>query len=170
MELEPLIVRLAANAGVFWHLMEGVTEEQARWKPSPGKWSLLEVVNHLADEEREDFRARIDLTLHHPEEPWPPIDPARWPTERRYQERDPGASLQDFLSERARSVEWLRALGRVDGAIAYPHPRHGPVPVGELLVAWQAHDLIHVRQMTRLHYEYHAERSAPYPLAYAGPW
>lgn len=170
MDLDRLATRLAANAGVFRHLLEGVGPEQARWKPSPDKWSLLEVVSHLADEERDDFRARVDLTLHHPGEPWPPIDPPRWAVERRYNERELAPVLGDFLAERARSVGWLRSLRDARPEAAYEHPRFGPITAGELLASWLAHDLIHVRQMNRLHYEYHAERSAPYGLGYAGPW
>ena len=170
MDVDRLATRLAANAGVFRHLLEGVAAEQARWKPSLDKWSLLEVVSHLADEERDDFRARLELTLHRPGEPWPPIDPPRWAVERRYNERELAPVLEDFLSERRRSVHWLRSLGPVDGDAAYRHPEAGTITAGDLLASWLAHDLIHVRQMNRLHYEYHAERSAPYRLGYAGPW
>jgi hypothetical protein len=155
---------------VFRHLLADVPAEQARWKPAPEKWSLLEVASHLADEERDDFRTRVDLTLHHPGRAWPSIDPPRWAVERRYNERELEPTLHDFLRERARTVEWLRSLGRVDPEAAYLHPAFGRVPAGELLASWLAHDLIHIRQMTRLHYEYHAVRSAPYGLGYAGPW
>lgn len=165
-----LAVRLAANAQVFRHLLADVPPEQARWKPAPEKWSLLEVINHLADEEREDFRTRVDLTLHHPGEPWPSIDPQGWVVAREYDRRDLGASLQDFLRERARSVEWLRSLEQADPAATYQHPKFGPITAGDLLGSWLAHDLIHIRQMTRLHYEYLAQRVAPYSLGYAGPW
>ncbi len=162
--------RLDANAGVFRNLLAGVSREQAVWKPEPEKWSLLEVVNHLADEERDDFRRRIDLTLHRPGEPWPPIDPPRWAVERRYNQRDLADSLEDFLAERTRSLEWLRRLGAVDMDVGYDHPTLGRLAVGDLLGAWVGHDLIHIRQMTRLHYQYAARRAAPSSLAYAGPW
>jgi hypothetical protein len=36
-------------------MLRGVTEAQARWKPAPEEWSILEVINYLCDEEREDF-------------------------------------------------------------------------------------------------------------------
>ena len=43
--------RLTANIDVIRGLLNAVSEDQARWKPQPEKWSLLEVINHLADEE-----------------------------------------------------------------------------------------------------------------------
>ena len=68
MNLDFYIARLAANVRVFEGLAGGVGAEQARWKPAPERWSILEVLNHLYDEEREDFRQRLDFTLHRPGE------------------------------------------------------------------------------------------------------
>ena len=42
-------------------LVEGVGDEAARVRHDDDHWSLVEVVGHLLDEEREDFRARIEL-------------------------------------------------------------------------------------------------------------
>jgi hypothetical protein len=78
MNLNYFIDRLAKNRGVFESLVRGISLQQARWKPSPDQWSMLEVVNHLYDEEREDFRQRIELVLADPREFWPPIDPRNW--------------------------------------------------------------------------------------------
>lgn len=73
--LPDAIARLSANVATFEHLLAGVSPDQARWKPDPLQWSILEVVNHLADEEVEDFRQRLELTLRDPKAEWPPIDP-----------------------------------------------------------------------------------------------
>lgn len=162
--------RLSAGGEVFRHLLAEVSAEQARWKPSASEWSLLEVLNHLADEERDDFRTRLDLTLHHPGRPWPPIDPPRWAVERRYNERDPADSLADFLEERARSVRWLRGLEDFDPSAAHEHPKLGTLTAGDLLHSWLAHDLLHTRQMARLHHQYLVSRSSPETVAYAGSW
>ena len=59
--------QLAYNAETIHSYVNGLTVEQARWKPTPNDWSILEVINHLYDEEREDFRVRIDYTLHRPD-------------------------------------------------------------------------------------------------------
>lgn len=164
-----MAMRLAANAQVFQHLLAGVEPGQARWKPTPDKWSLLEVVNHLADEERDDFRMRIDLTLHHAGQPWPPINPPQWAVEREYHRRDLAESLGDFLRERTVSVEWLKGLEGESLAAEYRHPQRGIFTAGQLLVSWHAHDLLHIRQMARLHYEYLAATTT-HSLRYAGDW
>jgi hypothetical protein len=160
--------RLEADAGAFEALVERVTPEQARWKPEPAKWSVLEVLSHVADEEVEDFRRRLDLTLHHPGEPWPPIDPEGWAKERRYNEGDLAETLRRFLEQRRSSVAWLRGLTAPDLARGYPHPKVGLVRAGDLLASWLDHDLIHIRQITRLHHQWLVGRARPFGTDYAG--
>ncbi len=149
-------------------LVEPLPPEQARWKPSEAEWSVVEVVSHLADEEVEDFRRRLELTLERPDEPWPPIDPEGWVTERGYAARDPESSLARFLEERRRSVEWLRGLESPEWDRTHDHPRMGPLRAGDLLASWLAHDLIHVRQITRLRFRWMEREVRPYGTGYAG--
>ncbi len=158
--------RLAASVQVLHDLVKGVSDAQARWKPGPERWSILEVINHLYDEEREDFRYRFRHLLERPDEPVPPIDPPRWAIERRYNERQLGPSLEGFLAERRASLAWLATLEAPNLEIASPTGR----TTGELLAAWVVHDLLHVRQLTKLHYDYWAREVQPLRLEYAGEW
>ena len=64
MRLEVLRRELAQGAETIQGLVAGVSAAEARVRPSPEAWSILEVVAHLLDEEREDFRPRLDLVLH----------------------------------------------------------------------------------------------------------
>lgn len=169
LRVDALRERLRANAHVFAAQVAGVGDEQARWKPDPAQWSIVEVVNHLADEEREDFRARLDATLHHPGS-WPPIDPQGWPVSRRYNERPLGESLERFLAARAESLVWLDELGDPDWSRAYQHPSIGPISAGDLLTSWVAHDLIHVRQINRLHRDWLVASLSDHSPRYAGRW
>jgi len=170
-DLAAAVRRLHANVSVFRAQVEGVGQEQARWKPDPAQWSILEVVAHLADEEVLDFRTRVDLTLNSPEKPWPRIDPERWVSERAYNAMDLSEALERFAGERARSVAWLGELGERDWGAAHEHPRFGPIRAGDLLGSWVAHDLIHVRQINRLHRAWLEHAVAPgFALAYAGRW
>ena len=54
MNLAHFTTRLSHNATAIESLVRSVPEEQARWKPEPEAWSILEVINHLYDEECED--------------------------------------------------------------------------------------------------------------------
>lgn len=171
MDVHSVFDRLRANAQVFDALTRGVSDEQARWKPSPQEWSILEVVNHLADEEVEDFRLRVDLTLHRPGEAWPPIEPQAWAVERRYNRRELGESVERFLARRERSLTWLGSLERPIWTNRYEHPRLGALNAGDLIVSWLAHDFIHIRQLNRLHRQYLvSELFSESSADYAGPW
>jgi hypothetical protein len=150
-------------------LTEGVSDEQARWKPGPDSWSILEVINHVYDEEIEDFRARIDVILHHPDQPWRRIDPQGWVTERQYNERDLGQSVGNFVREREKSVTWLRGLGSPNWQVVYEAP-FGEISAGDVLVSWAAHDLLHIRQMVELQWAYIVRRAQPFEVDYAGEW
>ena len=162
--------RLSANAEAISALLAEISPEQATWKPHPSQWCMLEVINHLADEEVEDFRRRLELVLTSPDEPWPPIDPTEWPVSRAYLERRLDESVARFRKERDRSVAWLRGLGGADLELAHEHPSIGTLRGGDLLTAWLAHDLIHVRQITRLHHGWLVRNSASYRADYAGPF
>ena len=170
MNLEYFILRLSTNRQVISGLAKAVSLEQARWKPLPDKWSILEVLNHLYDEEREDFRQRLDLVLTNPDQTWPRIDPQNWVTSRGYQERDLDASLNNFLSERERSLSWLSQLTAPNWQNRYQHPDGSVITAGDLLASWLAHDYLHIRQLTRLNWQYVGAIADPYQTTYAGPW
>jgi len=159
--------RFNHNAEAIKRLVITISDTQARWKSISTDWSILEVINHLYDEEREDFRQRLDLLLHHPEQPWPGIDPVGWVTERRYNERDLATSLANFLQERAASIAWLQSLEQPKWENSYHHPAAGSISAANLLFCWLGHDLLHLRQLTQLHWQY-LEQS--FPLNYAGDW
>jgi hypothetical protein len=169
MDLDQLISQMTHNAQRIRALAEGVSDHQARWKPDPASWSVLEVVNHLLDEEREDFRAHLDLALHRPDETWTSIDPAGWVTQRRYNERDPRESLESFLTARQESLAWLRGLASPNWEATYEAP-FGHITAGDIFASWVAHDLLHMRQLVELHWASTTLLVAPYKVNYAGSW
>ncbi len=169
MNLEYFIDRLAKNRGVFEALVRGVSVEQGKWRPAPDKWSILEVVNHLLDEEIEDFRQRLTLTLADPKQAWPPIDPRGWVMSRGYYERDLEPSLNNFFAERQKSLDWLGQLTNPNWQNSNEGP-NGTLTAGDLLASWLAHDFLHIRQLSRLHWQYAGAISHPYQTTYAGPW
>jgi hypothetical protein len=169
MDLESLTTQMLRQAEGIRALVEGVSDRQARWKPDADSWSILEVINHLVDEEREDFRARLDLVLHYPEKAWQSIDPERWVTERGYNQRGLDQSREAFLAVRKESISWLEGLASPDWAAAHEAP-FGRIAAGDIMAAWVAHDLLHLRQLVELHWAYLKVRVEPYGVRYAGVW
>ncbi|SRR5581483_10515768 len=169
MQFETLYDELAHGPEIVRALVSGITQAEARIKPAPDSWSVLEVVCHLCDEEREDFRLHLDLILHRPQDGWPRIDPVGWVTARRYNERDLAAMLDDFAAERARSLAWLRGLSSPDWEAEYVTPFRR-MKVGDMLSAWVAHDNLHMRQLVELRRGRAVRLAEPYDVGYAGDW
>jgi hypothetical protein len=169
MNLDHLTTQMANQAEMISSMTQGVSDEQARWKPDPGSWSILEVLNHLYDEEREDFRAHLDCILHHPDQPWSRIDPGGWVTERRYNIRNFEESLNNFLRERTESLDWLKKIRSPNWQAVYDAP-FGRITAGDMLASWVAHDLLHARQLVELHWAYIVRCVHPHKVGYAGPF
>lgn len=164
-----IINRLAENKQVFEALLKNIPDELIKWRPAENKWSLLEIINHLCDEEREDFRCRLDLTLGDPCSEWPSIDPASWVNERKYMDKDFKDSVNAFLAERDKSIKWLNNLEAPNWKSTYQHKLLGPMSAENILSNWLAHDLLHIRQITAVHWEFLSGLSEA-NLNYAGNW
>lgn len=169
MDHQYIIDQLEANIAIFQGMFN-VPDVLIQWKPSAEKWSMIEIVNHLYDEDREDFRYRLRSTLENPEKEWFKIEPEKWITERNYAARDYQESVNNFIDERKESIVWLRGLEQPEWKQCYVHPKAGPLTAEFMLTNWLAHDYHHIRQINALKYEYLKENTTPTPLDYAGEW
>ena len=78
--------------------------------------------------------------------------------------------LEALRAARSASLTWLRTVVDADWAIAHIHPKFGPLRAGDLLSAWAAHDLLHIRQLTKRRFELTARDAEPFSSRYAGDW
>lgn len=129
----------------------------------------MEVVCHLHDEEREDFREHLDFILHRQDEEWHVIDPQSWVTERKYNEQSFVEMQDKFFTERWKSLEWLRGLSDTDWEIEYTS-QLGSMKAGEMLACWVAHDNLNLRQLVELRRSLIESITRPYDIQYAGDW
>jgi hypothetical protein len=170
MNFAELFTQFRANAKRIEALSSQVGEQQARWKPDAETWSLLEVVNHLYDEEMLDFRTRLEILLSGSGAEWPPINPPAWVVERGYNTRELPESLQNFLAEREKSIHWLSSLENPNWQASATAPWSREMQAGEMFASWVAHDLLHIRQLTELHWAWLNRQAGDYPVGYAGDW
>ncbi len=163
--------RLARFPAALQALASTASAADARWKPAPEHWSILEACCHLLDEEREDFRVRIESTLADPTAAWPRLDLDGIAEKRRYNEQDLDATLAAFAVARAANIAWLDTMRpTADFTRAYAHPKFGPLHAGMLLASWAAHDALHARQISRRLHDLAARDAGPYSVSYAGEW
>jgi hypothetical protein len=161
--------QLAINRDRIAALARGVPEDQARWKPGPESWSILEVIAHLADEEEYDFPLRLKIILEGGEKTWPEIDPEGWVAERKYNKGDLYDSLNRYVNLRNDWLVWLDMLENPDWDKPY-EASFGTVTAGDMFVSWVTHDLLHLRQLVNLLRFYLEEQAKPYQMDYAGKW
>ena len=173
MNSQALFNRLAGFPSRLSAMVTGVSDEDVRWKPSSGAWSIVEIVRHLEDEEAEDFSVRVRMTLEDPSQPWPSIDPEAAAIERKYNEADLSKSLRRFIDLRQDSLQWLepRLVEIAEKANqAYVHPKLGPTMLGEVFAGWVAHDQLHLRQITKRLFQMTERDAGSFSTRYAGTW
>lgn len=169
MNFEKLYQELKNSTEMIRALLAGITQEEAQMKPDEGSWSVLEVVCHLYDEEREDFREHLDFILHRQSEEWHRIDPQGWVTERKYNEQNFTDMQEKFFAEREKSLAWLGGLSDRDWETTYTS-QFGSMRAGDMLASWVAHDNLHIRQLVELRRMRIENITKPYKIEYAGDW
>ena len=168
--VKQLIKKLEHNRLLFQAELSVLSKEEQLWRPAPEKWCLHEIVCHLYDEEREDFRARIRHVLRSPNTPFAPIDPERWVMSRAYIKWDYNTFLEKFMWERSQSVMWLNTVNEASLKNAVGHQHFGEISGEYLLHNWLAHDYLHLRQINRYKYFMLKESNPKISLEYAGGW
>jgi len=169
MEFRTLYRELENSTEMIRALVLGITQEEAQVKPNPESWSILEVVCHLYDEEREDFREHLDFILHRQNDEWHVIDPQSWVRERKYNEQYLDEIKEKLFAERAKSLEWLNGLADSNWNITYTS-QYGSMSAGEMFSCWVAHDNLHIRQLVELRRQKIENITQPYSIEYAGDW
>ena len=164
-----LYLELIDSTQMIKSLLAGISGEDARLRPNPESWSILETLGHLCDEEQLDFRPRLDAILNRPASEWEPIDPEAWVASRRYNQQDLAAVKERFFAERSKSLDWLKGLEQADFTLRHT-ASFGVITAGDLLASWVAHDNLAIRQFVELRRARLERISEPYKLDYAGNW
>lgn len=169
MEFKSLYQELVNSTEMIRSLLAGISQEEAQFKPSRRSWSILEVVCHLYDEEREDFREHLDFILHRQHEEWHPISPFAWVKLRKYNEQNFKTMQRKFFAEREKSLAWLKSLKNADWNKIHTS-KFGSMKAGDMFSAWVAHDNLHIRQLVELRRARLEKLTKPYKVRYAGEW
>jgi uncharacterized damage-inducible protein DinB len=169
MEFKTLYQELVNSTELIRALLVGIDQDEAHIKPNTESWSILEVICHLYDEEREDFREHLDFILHRQNEEWHRIDPEGWVIERKYSEQNFTKMQEKFFAERKNSLEWLQGLSNANWDTTYTS-QFGSLKAGDMFASWVAHDNLHIRQLIELRRNRVEQITKPYDIQYAGDW
>lgn len=169
-QIDDVVRRLGANAAAIRSMLETIPPAQAQWKPDAETWSLLEVMEHIYNEERIDFRQHLQEIFSEPQKPWGRFDPAAYVAL-----TDLAQGLQAFLTERETSLAYVRSLEGADWERTIT-ARFGPedepfvLRAGDVLLSWVEHDILHMRQLVEMLHAWNEHDAPPYELQYAGGW
>lgn len=131
-------------------ILQSATEKQMQWKPSADRWSISEVLAHLADAEVKAFRERIELMSKSNSVRVVPYDQEAAYKEGRYSQGKAREHLHNFCHERDRSLSLLRYTPLAILARTADHPTAGKITANDLMNEWAFHDLGHIRQIAEL--------------------
>ena len=129
-------------------LIDGRGAELGR-KPAPGKWSVAEILAHLADAELVGgYRFRMILAT--PGVPLQAFDQNRWAEAFAYAAADPEDSFHTFAALRASNLHLWRTVGAQHPDAYGMHAERGRETVAGLLRLYAGHDLNHLQQIERI--------------------
>jgi hypothetical protein len=143
--LDPLKVA-AGTAKKLERLIQGVPASRLRKRPAPGKWSVTEILAHLADSEI--VRSwRIRQILGAPGTPIQAFEQDTWVSAGHYEKRDPRKSVDLFRVLREANLALLKALTKEQWEHCGVHAERGEVSIEHLVRMNAGHDINHTRQI-----------------------
>jgi hypothetical protein len=130
-------------------LIHRLSPRELKWKPEPGKWSIAEIVAHLADAEIVgSWRMRSVLGANGTA--IQPFDQDRWASVFQYGKRDAKQSLEVFRVLRENNLVMLKGLPRETWDNYGMHAERGKETIAHTARMFAGHDANHVLQVERI--------------------
>ena len=127
----------------------GLSDQTLQRAEAPGKWSVIQVVQHLADSDLVfGYRLRMILTEDKPA--LQGYDQDAWARTFHYGDLKLDTALDQLRGLRAANFHVLRGLSPAQLARVGLHSERGPESAGFLLRLMGGHDLVHRRQIDRI--------------------
>src|SRR6201993_437766 len=129
--------------------IKGLTAAQLKWRPEPAKWSIAEIIAHLADAEIvASWRMRSvigenGITIQ-------PFDQDAWASVFSYRNRDARRSLEVFRVLRENNLAMLKEIAPEIWDNYGMHLERGKESIAHLARMFAGHDTNHVLQIERI--------------------
>jgi len=167
-EIQPAISLLAKTPHLLETLLGDLPGELLHWKPVPDRWSISEVLAHLAALEQ----VYADRALRMVAEDSPALmkyDLAGASARGEYARGSAGENLALFTRTRRSTLAMLTGLPASAGVRTGVHSELGSITLAHVLNEWANHDLGHLRQIAELYraYAFHPN-SGPF-MQYSTP-
>lgn len=137
---------MAASPGRLRRLVRGLSEKQLSARPAPGKWSIKEIVAHLADGEV-ILGARYRLIAAHDRPPIAAYDQDAFVARLGVGRAKTADLIDDFAMSRAVNLGLLDRLGEPDWDRVGIHAERGEESIRKFVFMYAGHDRHHIRQI-----------------------
>jgi uncharacterized damage-inducible protein DinB len=130
-------------------IVEGIAEEWLQRKPAPGKWSVGEILAHLAEDELSSSW-RYRQMIEHDGDALQSFDQDLWARLADYAAWNPRDALTLYGLLREANVRLLDGLSQEQWECSGIHVERGRITVRQLARHMAAHDVNHIEQIKRL--------------------
>lgn len=127
-------------------LVKGATPKRLAAKPAPGKWSINEILAHLADAEL-TIGYRMRTIAGNPGAPIQAYDQDAWAAKMRYEKRPAKRSLAAYRAFRESNLEMIRSLTAEQWDHFGLHSERGKESIRTMISMTAGHDINHIRQI-----------------------
>lgn len=145
---EPIRVQ-RASAGKLKKLVRGLDRKQLTWRPAPGKWSIAEILAHVADTEIV-AAWRLRLILGSNGAPVQGFDQDSWAAVFKYAKADVKRSIEIFSFLREMNLAMLKSVPRELWDNSGIHSERGKESVAHIVRMFAGHDTNHIRQIEEI--------------------
>jgi hypothetical protein len=138
-----------ATTGKLKKLTARLTPSQLKWRPEPTKWSIAEIIAHLADTEIvASWRMRSvigenGITIQ-------PFDQDQWASAFNYRDRNAHRSLELFRMLRESNLAMLKEIAPEVWDNYGMHLERGKESIAHLARMFAGHDTNHILQIERI--------------------
>lgn len=145
---EPLDV-LGATERELRAGIDGMSPQAMSTPEAPGKWSVQQVLQHVADCELVwGWRMRLVLAQHRP--PLTGFDQDAWADRLGYENSDPAEALDEFRVLRRGNLKLLERATDRDLERVGVHAERGDESISHMMRLYAGHDLLHLAQIARI--------------------
>jgi|ERR1700691_351180 hypothetical protein len=145
---DPIKVQSSSNKKLI-RLTRGIPPTKLRKRPAPDKWSVAEILAHLADVEIV-IGWRIRSILGNPGTPVQAYDQNAWVIAGHYEKRDPRKSIELHRVVREANLALLKSLSPEQWKHYGQHAERGQESIEHVVRMIAGHDVNHIHQIERI--------------------
>jgi DinB superfamily len=147
MNWKDVLAILASTPEKIRREVAAMTTREIRTRPAANKWSVQEILAHLADVEELGMRVRVAAMIEQDEPVLLPFDQEKRAVDLHYDRQNYRRSLESFVRQRRANIKWLRTLKPAQLKRIGRHQTVGIITASEMIYEWAFHDLGHIKQI-----------------------